>query len=56
VKSSAVKQVVKYSYNNIVSTVTYRVIKKILRFNVLQFKKKIGLNYKVVVILIIIIV
>jgi hypothetical protein len=34
--NSAQSQLIKYSYNNIVSTITYRVVKQILKFNVLN--------------------
>jgi hypothetical protein len=30
--NSAQSQLIKYSYNNIVSTITYRVVKQILKF------------------------
>jgi hypothetical protein len=53
--NSAQSQIIKYSYNNIVSTITYRVVKQILKFNVLKFIfLKMGLNYKLVVILVLI--
>jgi hypothetical protein len=53
--NSAQSQLIKYSYNNIVSTITYRVVKQILKFNVLKFIfMEMGLNYKLVVILVLI--
>jgi hypothetical protein len=53
--NSAQSQIIKYSYNNIVSTITYRVVKQILKFNVLKFIfLKMGLDYKLVIILVLI--
>jgi hypothetical protein len=59
--NSAQSQLIKYSnyyyycYNNIVSTITYRVVKQILKFNVLKFIfLKMGIEYKLVVVLILI--
>jgi hypothetical protein len=53
--NSAQSQLIKYSYNNIVSTITYRVVKQILKFNVLKFIfLKMGMEYKLVVVLILI--
>jgi hypothetical protein len=46
-------QIIKHTYSNIVSTITYRVVKQILKF--IYFKYiflKIGLEYKLVVVLI----
>jgi hypothetical protein len=55
ITSSAQNQLIKYSLNNIVSTITYRVVKRILKFNVLKFIfLKMGLHYKLLVILVII--
>jgi hypothetical protein len=53
--NSAQSQIIKNSYNNIVSTITYRVVKQILKFNVLKFIfLKMGIEYKLVVVLILI--
>jgi hypothetical protein len=53
--NSAKSQLIKYSYNNIVSTITYRVVKQILKFKVLKFIfLKMGIEYKLVVVLILI--
>jgi hypothetical protein len=53
--NSAQSQLIKYSYNNVISTITYRVVKQILKFNVLKFIfLKMGLHYKLVVVLILI--
>jgi hypothetical protein len=47
--------IIKYSYNNIVSTITYRVVKQILKFNILKFIfMEMYLNYKLVIVLILI--
>jgi hypothetical protein len=54
--NSAQSQIIKYSYNNIVSTITYRVVKQILKFNVLKFIfLKMGIEYKLVVVVFILI-
>jgi hypothetical protein len=53
--NSAQSQIIRYSYNNIVSTITYRVVKQILKFNVFKFIfLKMGIEYKLVVVLILI--
>jgi hypothetical protein len=53
--NSAQSQIIKYSYNNILSTITYRVVKQILKFNVLKFIfLKMGIEVKLVVVLILI--
>jgi hypothetical protein len=36
ITSSAQNQIIKYNYNNVVRTITYRVVKRILKFNVLK--------------------
>jgi hypothetical protein len=46
--NSAQSQLIKYSYNNIVSTITFRVVKRIFIF------LKMGIEYKLVVVLILI--
>jgi hypothetical protein len=57
VNSSVQNQLLKLGYNNKVSTITYRAIKKVLKFNVLIFLiLKMGIEYKIVVILTMIIV
>jgi hypothetical protein len=51
--NSVQNQIIKHTYSNIVSTITYRVVKQILKFNVLKcIFLKMGLEYKLVVVLI----
>jgi hypothetical protein len=54
--NSVQTQIIKHTYSNIVSTITYRVVKQILKFNVLKYLfLKMGLlEYKLVVVLILI--
>jgi hypothetical protein len=53
--NSVQNQIIKHTYSNIVSTITYRVVKQILKFNVLKYIfLKMGLEYKLVVVLILI--
>jgi hypothetical protein len=57
VESSVKKNVFKHVYNHIVSVITFKVVKKILKFNVLQYLfLKIGLDSKVIFVLLIILV
>jgi hypothetical protein len=57
VHSGVQNQLVKLGYNNMISAITSKTLKSILKFNVLKYIfLKMGLEYKVVVILIIIIV
>ena len=47
----------KYVYNNVLSKVTFKVVKNILKFNVLQYIfLEMGINYKIVAILLIILI
>jgi hypothetical protein len=55
ISTSAQNQLIKHTYNNIVSTITYRVVKQILKFNVLKYIfLKMGIEYKLVIVLILI--